>query len=238
MIPAGPDELAGALALRLAEIVRKPIELRLTDNRRTMMSWSTRAGVVRLRLHHMFAKAPEDVVAAVAGVLAGRGRAVGQVVDAFIEANRGVIRRGHRAPRPRPAGRCHDLGAILADVNARLLGGAFSGQVGWGRATGTRRRRSIRLGSYSHADRLIRIHPALDQPFVPRYVVEWVVYHEMLHQLVPCPRAGSRRRCHSAEFRAREATFPDHARAVTWERENLARLLGYRGHGARPASTK
>jgi hypothetical protein len=235
---AEPDELAGALALRLARLVNKPIELRLTDNRRTMISWSTRAGVVRLRLHHMFAEAPEPVVEALAATLAGRGRAAGRVLDAFIESNRGAIRKGRRTPRLRPSGRCHDLAEILAEINAQLLGGAFDGHVGWGRATGARRRRSIRLGSYSHADRLIRIHPALDQPFVPRYVIEWVMHHEMLHQLVPCARSGRRRRCHSAEFRAREATFPDHARAAAWEKENLHRLLRYHGGGAESATTK
>lgn len=233
-----PDERAGALALRLAARLGKPIELRLTDNRRTMISWTTRAGVVRLRLHRMFAEAPEVVVEALAGTLEGRSRAAGRVLDAFIQSNRGAIRCGRRAPRARPSGRCHDLAAILAKVNTELLGGAFEGQVGWGRSTAARRRRSIRLGSYSHADRLIRIHPALDQPFVPTFVVEWVVYHEMLHQLVPCPTSGRRRRCHTAEFRAREAAFPGHARAEAWERENLPRLLRYRGRSAEPASTK
>jgi hypothetical protein len=234
---AEPDERAGALALRLASLIHKPVELRLTDNRRTMISWAASAGVVRLRLHHMFARAPEPVVEALAGTLSGRSRAAGHVLDAYIRSNSGAVRRARRAPRPRSAGRCHDLAAILADVNAAHLGGAFDGLVGWGRATGSRRRRSIRLGSYSHVDRLIRIHPALDQPFVPRYVVEWVVYHEMLHQLVPCPRSGRRRRCHSSEFRAREAAFPDHARAAAWEKANLPRLLRYRGRGAESAST-
>jgi hypothetical protein len=168
-------------------------------------------------------------VEALGSVLVGRGRAAAPVLDAFIEANRSTIRTTPKRSVPNAIGRCHDLGAILAELNEQFLDRAFIGQVGWGRATRARRRRSIRLGSYSHADRLVRIHPALDQPFVPRFVVAWVLYHEMLHQLVPCPSKGGRRRLHSREFRELEAAFPDHLRATEWERENLRRLLRYRG---------
>ena len=43
------------------------------------------------------------------------------------------------------------------------------------------------MGSYSVEDRLIRIHPTLDRPDVPRYYVAWIVYHEMLHQSTAFP---------------------------------------------------
>ena len=46
-------------------------------------------------------------------------------------------------------------------------------------------RRSIKLGSYSATERLIRVHPALDRPWVPRYFVSYIVYHEMLHHVIP-----------------------------------------------------
>jgi hypothetical protein len=52
----------------------------------------------------------------------------------------------------------------------------------------------------------------------------------MLHQAVPPQLQGGRRISHSAEFRRREQAYPDYDRAIAWERENLALLLG----GARP----
>ena len=90
-----------------------------------------------------------------------------------------------------------------------------------------RRRNSIKMGSYSVEDRLIRIHPSLDRPFVPRLFVEWIVYHEMLHQKHDIPVVGGRRQFHTPEFLAEEATFDGFDRARHWERENLDRLLLY-----------
>jgi predicted metal-dependent hydrolase len=47
-----------------------------------------------------------------------------------------------------------------------------------------------------------------DHPAVPRYAVEYIVYHEMLHLRHPVKLKGSRRCVHSAEFRAEEKLFP------------------------------
>jgi predicted metal-dependent hydrolase len=43
---------------------------------------------------------------------------------------------------------------------------------------------------------------------VPRYVLEYIVYHEMLHLKHPVKLRGSRRCVHSAEFQAEERLFP------------------------------
>ena len=71
---------------------------------------------------------------------------------------------------------------------------------------------------------------ALDRWEVPEYYVAAVVFHEMLHQVVPALERNGRRVVHGAEFRRRERAYPDHARARAWEEENLDLLLS---HGAR-----
>jgi predicted metal-dependent hydrolase len=43
---------------------------------------------------------------------------------------------------------------------------------------------------------------------VPAYVLEYIVYHEMLHLKHPVKLRGSRRCVHSAEFQAEEKLFP------------------------------
>jgi hypothetical protein len=73
---------------------------------------------------------------------------------------------------------------------------------------------------------VIRIHPLLDQPFVPRWFLEYVLYHEMLHSVVPEEvDSTGRRRIHTQEFYRRERAFPRYHRARRWETENLARCL-------------
>ena len=53
----------------------------------------------------------------------------------------------------------------------------------------------------------------------PRYVVEYIVYHEMLHLRHPVKLRGSRRSVHSFEFQAEEKLFPRLDRAKQFLRE-------------------
>ncbi len=98
-------------------------------------------------------------------------------------------------------------------------------RIGWGRSGALPGRTSIRAGVYLHTARAIRIHPALDREDVPEFYVASVVFHEMLHQVVPPAERGGRRSIHGREFRRRERAYVDHARAAAWERENVHRLL-------------
>ena len=60
---------------------------------------------------------------------------------------------------------------------------------------------------------------------VPRYVVENVVFHEMLHERIPRQLINGRWRVHSPEFRQAEQRFPYHRQAEQWQQRNLHRLL-------------
>ncbi len=64
------------------------------------------------------------------------------------------------------------------------------------------------LGHYDPAHNAIVISRIFDQISVPRYAVEYIVYHEMLHLKHPVRLRGSRRCVHSAEFQAEEKLFP------------------------------
>jgi predicted metal-dependent hydrolase len=86
-------------------------------------------------------------------------------------------------------------------------------------------RRSIKLGSYCARDRLIRVHPRLDDPSVPRFFVEYVVYHEMLHHVLPPDVRGGRRQLHDARFKRMERAFPRYDDAIAWESQNVRQLL-------------
>lgn len=125
------------------------------------------------------------------------------------------------------AGRYFNLKEIFDRLNARHFRGVLRGYtIRWGRA---RRRRPLRyfiFGSIDDARKLITIHPLLDAPYVPPWFLDFIVYHEMLHAVVPEePLPGGRRRLHTREFRRRERQFPHFHRASRWERENLLRFL-------------
>src|SRR5436305_14846354 len=83
---------AGAiLADELARILRQPVEVQLTDNAWTMVSYKRLQGRVRFRLHHMFAAAHDDVVRALAGSTGRNRRAHGGATGAYIRDPRHPI---------------------------------------------------------------------------------------------------------------------------------------------------
>ena len=65
----------------------------------------------------------------------------------------------------------------------------------------------------------------LDDPAVPRYVVEAVVYHELLHADMPPEVRGGKRYFHTPEFRRRERLYRNLGRAERWIGEHLSELL-------------
>lgn len=231
-VPSRNEALAKAehLAYRLSSDLGMPVRLSVTDNRSTMVSFRRATNVLRLRLHHMFLEAPEHVLEALANY-AGRGhRASGAVLDDFIRGRQPLIRqeRVQGEADLEPRGRCFDLKAIFDRINDEHFQGGIQATIGWGRFGKNRRRRSIRLGVYDHQTREIRIHPALDRPEVPAFFVEFIVFHEMLHQLFPSHGGAGRRVHHPPAFRHREKSFPLYRAAIEWERRNLRMLLSAR----------
>lgn len=124
-------------------------------------------------------------------------------------------------------GRFFDLKAIFRKVNDRYFRGKLRGYtIVWGRKRRQPPREYFVFGSIQEEDCVIRIHPLLDQRFVPAWFLEYVVYHEMLHAFVPDKHHPSgRRTVHTEDFREREKKFRFYRRARLWEEENLARLL-------------
>ena len=200
----------------------------LTDNLHTMVSIKRGQGVFTFRIHHMFTGAPPRVLRALAQYAERQDRDAARLVREFVDHNEPKI-RVRTEPRPIPCdvqGRHHDLQVIFDELNERYFEGEVKARISWGpRSRRKRSRDSIKLGSYTIDDEFIRIHPVLDAQDVPRFFVEWIVYHEMLHEIHDMPVVDGRRVYHTREFRRAEARFHRYAEAVLWERTNLHRLL-------------
>jgi len=221
-------ERARRLASEIAACLGPGFKVLLTvhDNRSTMVSFRRQPPVLKIRAHHMFLDAPPDVVSAIADY-AGRGRtAAGKVLDDYIAARNATIAMLPRKPTALESrGKCFDLQELFNAVNESLFANSIDARIGWGRDTTGRRRTSIRLGVYDHKSREIRLHPALDRPDVPRFFVEFIIFHEMLHQVFPSARDSGRHVHHPKAFRVRERTFPKFELAMAWEKQNLKSLL-------------
>jgi hypothetical protein len=220
------------LEQRLRKRLAARVAVYIHDNTHTMVTFQRSGGAWRLRLHHMFLKASDVVLDSLAQYVRRSDPKSSSALDRYIEQNRALIRKLPPAVlrkrlRIDPVGRVHHLGQIFSALNRRYFRSRLRIAITYGpapRSSGPRK--SIKMGSYSADSKVIRIHPALDQSRVPRFFVEWIVFHEMLHHVHRTRRAEDGRRCiHTPEFVEAERGFYLFDRAQRWENENLDLLL-------------
>jgi len=120
--------------------------------------------------------------------------------------------RGSKRLLP-PHGRWHNLEEIFQRLNRQFFKGELSlTRLGW-----SLHKSRTTLGHYDAGHGMIVINRALDTPEAPALLVEYLVFHEMLHMRFPVERNGHRRVVHSREFRKAEREFPKYEEA----RKNL-----------------
>lgn len=181
-------------------------------------------GVLELRLSEFIAAAPATVREALAWILVSRlFRTVPPAhwVRHYRQyMNRRDVRRLHqavRAARSRkyisgPQGRVYDLSEIFNALRDRYFGPLLPApQLGW-----SRRPSRTLLGHFDHAHNAIILSSWLDRAEVPRFVVEYVMYHEMLHMKHPVEHRRYRRSVHPPAFREDEKRFEQLAEAKAW----------------------
>jgi hypothetical protein len=232
-LPLGPAtraRQAHTLSNKLAQLIDGEVSVTVTDNRSVMITVRRDAKHKKyaVRLHHLFADPPPSILTALARYIELDDCKASARLGVFIDENDHLIER-RRAPRStviRTTGRVHDLRLIFDELNRHYFGGELESKITWGRnAHRGRRRSSIRLGSFSVEEDLIRVHPGLDQAWVPALYVGWVVYHEMLHAVHPIRRLNGRLRFHSESFQQDEQRFLGYELVQRWERQNIAALL-------------
>jgi hypothetical protein len=119
------------------------------------------------------------------------------------------IRRARIRPSFGPAGRHFDLNQLFDDLNRAFFDSNLRRpHIGW--STRAWRRQ---FGCYDPGPDQILLNRRMDDPRVPRCVVEYVLFHEMLHVKHPTRRSGCSLVSHSREFREEEKRFPDFLRA-------------------------
>ena len=105
-----------------------------------------------------------------------------------------------------------DLAEVFVRVNRRY----FGGDLGMPRLIWSYQLTRRKLGHYQFATDTVMISRSLDGADVPAYVVEFVMYHELLHKHMGVKVMNGRRYAHTPEFRAAERRFGEYAVADAW----------------------
>ncbi len=226
---------SGAVALHraLGAKVSGPLDLTITDGPDALMEIRRAKGRCHLKLHHLFTGSDQDTLEALATLTAdeparARLRWARAQVRAFAQTQDRHLRPAppDRRVRLKSEGAHHDLAALNSAVILEHFDEDARAEISWGRwGRPHARQQAVRLGSYDARRDLIRVHPVLDQHGVPGWVVKFIIFHEVLHRVVPSQRAGDRFIHHGAAFQAREAAHPDFERFQAWIEAELPALL-------------
>lgn len=203
-------------------------------NRTTMASWSRKGSRGTLRLHQIFRRAPAELLEVLVRHFFTRispsesRRLRAQIMD-FVEQNRVATLCDGSLPRVRPPrGKVYNLDQVRTKITQlyipERLGDLTGPRMGWSwRATPSLMGKWIEGPPGSR--NLIVVNRLLDNDKVPPYYLEYIVYHEILHDLFPIRREAGRWVHHPVEFRRRERRFALYQKARRWEEERLSRLL-------------
>ena len=115
------------------------------------------------------------------------------------------------APEPDAAarGQVHDLEASFHRVNSEYFGGLLKKPaLRWGSVASTRT-----YGKYRFTQDLLTISPSLDAADIPEWVLDFVVFHELLHKALGLTPKAGRQYAHTPEFRAAERAHPRYREA-------------------------
>ncbi len=203
-------------------VLGKPVTLVITDNSTSMISAKIRKDNLFLRLNKIFLDADTNVLEEIANFIKNR-KVKTPLIREFVKANRDRLKK--KPPKRvsiKTKGKYHDLHEIYNSINTEYFDNTISSTITWGVQNNRRIVRKRRLGSFNRYTNTIRINPVLDKRTVPRYFIEYVVYHEMLHADI-CIIKGKNNRCsaHSKEFKERERLFKNYERVLLWERKKF-----------------
>lgn len=187
-------------------------------------TWRKRQSTVFFRISDYMDASPEAVIEALAWFLMCRvygKRCPDGVAETYLEHARSremwapkkpIYVRRARNLGFRPVGAHRDLGAVFDYVNSCYFGGTVRRpDLAW-----VKESPSTRLGFYFEPLDILAANRTLDSEKVPRYVLEFVVYHELLHGVLDAKGTATRRLHHTREFRERERQFSMYGEAEDW----------------------
>ncbi len=187
-----------------------------------------REGAIKVHLSDLLEGAPEPVLRAIAHILlaklyrkpidashAGRYRRFASS-EAMVRQTERIRQTRGRKRISTAKGENYDLDEVFESINTRF----FHGLLGRPLLTWSEHLAKRSLGHYDAAHNTIMVSKVFDRKTTPRYAVEYLMYHEMLHLKHPVKVKAGRRCVHSRDFKAEENLFPELAKA----KEYLKRL--------------
>lgn len=216
------------LQLQLQKNLKKKLQVKINNNRSTMLSVRWEPDCTKVSLHEMFLQAPKNVMEELACYVRRELKDITPSVKAFIEDNIKNLDYTHLIDPDKLTnrGNTYNLQEIYNSLNEDYFTGKLNLFITWFGKSYQKNRSRITFGLYHDPLKLIKINRFLDSPAFPDYLVQFVVYHEMLHYV--CPSYYDEKgihRIHSKEFKEREVLFKHYDLAQNWIKDHQEYLF-------------
>jgi len=188
-----------------------------------------RNGTVFVRISDIFKGAPLNVQISLAYILVSkllRKKISPEIIhnykryvkseEIYAKATENKKIRGHKIITS-SKGNFYDLEEIFARLNKDY----FNRNISKPTLTWSKRKTYRILGHHDATHNAIVVSKSLDDKKVPAYVVEFVMFHEMLHIFHPTQNRAGRRYNHTPQFRRDEEKFIYFAEAENWIQKNI-----------------
>ena len=184
---------------------------------------------IQVKIAHSFRDTPEHILKILGLILysklfrfkidAQTRRIYRQYVeDSILPNHSGQSRRPSKNYKAQ--GNYYNLNHIFDDINRAYFQNQLKKPIlGW-----SLNKSYTRLGFYAEDKNLLVISRIFDSSRVPDKVVEYMMYHEMLHIAIPSKVVNGRRRIHPQEFKRMDKAFPDYDVIQKWIKKNRTRL--------------
>ena len=201
-----------------------PIEVRFRRFTSLNTTIRLREGGIKVSLSDLLEGAPDAVLRAIAHILLGklyRKPVSAAHADRYrrYASSEAVVRQSERIRQSRgrkrmvgAQGDYFNLDEVFESVNRRF----FYGLLGRPELTWSEHMARRSLGHYDPAHNTIMVSKVFDRRTTPRYAIEYLMYHEMLHLKHPVKVKAGRRCVHSRAFQAEERLFPELAEAKNY----------------------
>jgi hypothetical protein len=190
-------------------------------NTRYLYRSKTQSGAATLTINEGFVQAPARVLKAILkSVLSGDPENYRQEIFRFTQSHEfSQISQALNTPTQKSSqqtrGRFFDLQRVFERVNATYFEGRMAKpQLTWNE-TITKRK----LGHYEPDTDTVMVSITLDTSKTPQYVMDFIMYHELLHKQHGIKNVRGRRYAHTASFRKAESEFKQYQQAQDYLRK-------------------
>lgn len=209
----------GSFEETLKALTRKRLQIKINRNRVQLLRRTQKRGYLFVSIHKGFMDAPQEVMHAL----------IAWIEDRETASSRRILSEYMNSievdpPKAKPIisqGLYHNLQAIFDRLNAKYFHNVLSLTITW--YTAPNKGKQGTYGQYDPHLRSVKINRWLDSPTFPEFFIEFVVYHEMLHAVVPPELdGGGRLIMHTPTFRRREREYEHYEKAIHWEEHGWA----------------